>query len=57
MEEKGIENTPRNFKTLYRQMREKGIFDKMLAKPGEAKTTFNSRLLVEVARRKQGKGK
>lgn len=57
MEEKGIENTPDNFKTLYRQMREKGIFDKMLAKPGEAKTTFNSRLLVEVARRKQAKSK
>ena len=52
MEEKGIENTPENFKALYREAREKGIFDKMLAKPEDAKTTFSSRLLVEMARRK-----
>ncbi|MBQ7659805.1 MAG: hypothetical protein IJS26_03575 [Alphaproteobacteria bacterium] len=52
MEEKGIENTPENFKTLYHEAREKGIFDKMLAKPEDARTTFSSRLLVETARRK-----
>ena len=52
MEEKGIENTSKNFKELYRQMREQGIFEKMLAKPEEARTTFSSRLLVETARRK-----
>ncbi|MBR3502172.1 MAG: hypothetical protein IKO06_04625 [Alphaproteobacteria bacterium] len=52
MEEKGIENTPENFKTLYRQMREQGVFEKVLAKPEEARTTFSSRLLVETARRK-----
>ncbi|MBR2922495.1 MAG: hypothetical protein IKC10_04145 [Alphaproteobacteria bacterium] len=55
MEEKGIENTRENFKSLYRQMREKGVFDKMLANPKEAKTTFSSRLLVESARRKHGR--
>ena len=50
MEEKGIENTTENFKALYGQMREKGIFDKMLAKQEEARTTISSRLLVETAR-------
>lgn len=55
MEERGIENTKENFKSLYRQMREKGVFDKMLANPKEAKTTFSSRLLVETARRKHGR--
>ena len=55
MEEKGIENTRENFKSLYRQMREKGVFDKLLASPKEAKTTFSSRLLVESARRKHGR--
>ena len=55
MEERGIENTKENFKSLYRQMREKGVFDKMLANPKEAKTTFSSRLLVEAARRKHGR--
>jgi len=53
IEEKGIENTPENFKALYKQAREQGIFDKMLAKPEEARTTFSSRLLVETARRKR----
>ena len=57
MEEKGIENTPENFKALYCEAREKGIFDKMLAKPEEAKTTFSSRLLVEAARIKFNKTK
>lgn len=57
MEEKGIENTPENFKALYGQMREKGIFEKMLAKPKEARTTISSRLLVEAARRKFDKSK
>lgn len=57
MEEKGIENTPENFKTLYGQMREKGIFEKMLAKPKEARTTISSRLLVDAARRKFDKSK
>ncbi len=57
MEEKGIENTPENFKSLYRQMREQGIFEKMLAKPEAARTTFSSRLLVETARRKLSKRK
>ena len=57
MEEKGIENTPENFKSLYRQMREQGIFEKMLAKPEEARTTFSSRLLVETARRKFDKSR
>lgn len=57
MEEKGIENTRENFKSLYRQMREKGVFDKMLANPKEAKTTFSSRLLVEAARIKFNKTK
>ena len=52
MEEKGIENTPENFKALYREAREQGVFEKMLAKPEEARTTFSSRLLVETARRK-----
>lgn len=55
MEEKGIENTPENFKSLYRQMREQGVFEKMLAKPEEARTTFSSRLLVETARRRAGR--
>ena len=52
MEEKGIENIPENFNALYKQMREKGVFEKMLAKPKEARTTFSSRLLVETARRR-----
>lgn len=52
MEEKGIENTPENFKALYREAREQGVFEKLLAKPEEARTTFSSRLLVETARRK-----
>ncbi|MBE6452793.1 MAG: hypothetical protein E7012_04815 [Alphaproteobacteria bacterium] len=55
MEKKGIKNTPENFKVLYCEAREKGIFDKMLAKPEEAKTTFSSRLLVEAARIKFNK--
>ena len=57
MEEKGIENTPENFKALYYQMREQGMFEKMLAKPEEAKTTFSARLLVETARRKFDKSR
>ena len=52
MKEKGIENTPENFKALYREAREQGVFEKLLAKPEEARTTFSSRLLVETARRK-----
>ncbi len=52
MEEKGIENTPENFKALYKEAREQGVFEKLLAKPEEARTTFSSRLLVETARRK-----
>ena len=52
MEEKGIENTPKNFKALYRQVREKGIFEEMLAKPEDARTTISARFLVETARRK-----
>ena len=52
MEEKGVENTPENFKALYGQMRKKGIFEKILADPKEAKTTFSSKLLVETARKK-----
>ncbi len=57
LEEGGVENTPDNFRALYQKMRNEGVFDKMLAKPKEAKTTFNSRLLVETARRKHSKGK
>ncbi len=57
LEEGGVENTPDNFRGLYQKMRNEGVFDKMLAKPKEAKTTFNSRLLVETARRKHSKGK
>ena len=56
MEEKGIENTPRNFKKLYNVARKEKMFEKMLAKPEEARTTFSSRLMVEVARRKRTKG-
>lgn len=52
IEEKGIENTSENFKKLYNQVRENGIFEKMLAKPEDARTTFSARLLVETARRK-----
>ena len=56
MEEKGIENTVDNFKELYGTMREKGVFETMLAKPEDAKTTFSSRLMVKLARQKnQGK--
>lgn len=51
MEEKGIENTIENFKKLYREAREQGIFEKILAKPEKARTTCSSRLLVETARR------
>lgn len=55
MEEKGIENTPENFKAIYKEAREQGVFDKMLAKPEEAKTTLSSRLLVEVARKRHNR--
>ncbi|MBR6663581.1 MAG: hypothetical protein IKL33_02010, partial [Alphaproteobacteria bacterium] len=56
MEEKGIENTPDNFRELYQTMREKGVFEKTLAKPEDARTVFSSRLMVKLARQKnQGK--
>lgn len=57
LEEKGMENNPENFKSLYRYLKNEKVFDKMLAKPKEARTTFSSRLLVEIARRTQSKGK
>lgn len=57
MEERGIENTPENFKKLYGELRKEGIFDTMLAKPTKEKTEFSSRLMVEAARRKFDKSK
>lgn len=57
MEERGIENTPENFKKLYGELRKEGIFDTMLAKPAKEKTEFSSRLMVEAARRKLDKSK
>lgn len=57
LEEKGLENTRENFAALYQKMSYANMFDKMLAKPEVAKTTFSSRLLVETARLKQAKGR
>lgn len=57
MEEKGIENTPENFKKLYGELRKEGMFDTMLAKPTKQKTESLSQLMVEMARRKFDKNK
>lgn len=57
MEEKGIENTPENFKKLYGELRKEGMFDTMLAKPTKQKTESSSQLMVEMARRKFDKNK
>ena len=56
MEEKGIEFTEENFRALYNEAKEKGVFEASLANPKEARTTVSSRLMVKLARQKnQGK--
>lgn len=57
MEEKGIENTPENFKTLYKQMREQGIFEKMLGTLGHERLPLAYKVAVMDARKQHSQAR